>query len=78
MQSVGKFYDYNANILCHRKEHSTKVFSLLFLFRLELYLIEFGYARNEFGNLVSEKFTDLLVGCRGIFDAIVQKRGGKR
>ena len=78
MQSVRKFYDDNAQILCHCKENLAEVFRLRFFSVDELQFVEFGDAVDEFAYLVAEFFAKLLVSHRRIFKNVMQKRGYDR
>ena len=63
MKSVGKFYQYNSDILRHRQEHLSQILCLnLYLVRRHLELCQLCYAVHKKGYLLGE-LRGYLLGC---------------
>ena len=74
MQSVRQFYNYNADIVAHREEHPSQVFSLRFLARFEVELVQLSHAVNKHDYAVTEFVFYLFFRYPRIFYDVVQKR----
>ena len=74
VQTVRQFYQNNADILCHRKEHLSQVFCLLLdLIRRIFQLCQLRDTAYNQGHLRAELLGQLFFGHDGIFDNVVQK-----
>ena len=74
VQTVRQFYQNNADILCHRKEHLSQVFCLLLdLIRRIFQLCQLRDTAYNQGHLRVELLGQLFFGHDGIFDNVVQK-----
>ena len=68
----------DADIAHHRQEHFAKAFGLRLLAILELNLVEFADAVDQFGDNLAESRRYFGLGRRRVFDDIVQNRGHQR
>ena len=74
VQTIRQFYQNNADILCHRKEHLSQVFCLLLdLIRRIFQLCQLRDTAYNQGHLRAELLGQLFFGHDGIFDNVVQK-----
>ena len=78
MQSVGKFYNDNTNIVRHCKKHFAKIFHMSFFRRRDFDFVKFCNAVHERGDVVAEKTAYVVERVFGIFNNVVQKRGANR
>ncbi len=70
MQSVGKFYNQNSDVLRHRDNHLSNGLSLSMV--AKFHLVEFGHTINEHSYFVSEVPGKHVERVRGVFDGVVQ------
>ena len=74
MQTVGQLNDDNSDVLCHGKEHLTKVLSLnLYLILRQRQLGQLCNAINKKRNLRRKLLLDILTRLLGIFDNIMKE-----
>ena len=78
VQAVGQLDDDNADVLGHRHEHLAQVFDLRVFLRLVRDARQLGDALDQLGDLGPEFCGDLVAGNDGVFDHVVQDRGGDR
>src|SRR5450432_1222750 len=68
----------DADVAHHRQEHFAEAFGLRLLAVLELNLVEFADAVDEFGDHLAEYRGYFRLGGRRVFDDVVQYRGNQR
>ena len=78
VHAVGELDHDDADVPHHGEEHLAKALRLRFLAILELDLIEFADAVDEFSDDFAEHRGDLRLGGRGVLDDVVQDRGNQR
>ena len=76
VQPVGQLDEDHPDVLGHGDDHLADVLGLLFLDRAEGHLRQLGDAVDEQGHLVAELLAHRLDGQLGVFDHVVQQRGG--
>ena len=75
VKPVRKFYQNNANIFCHGKQHFSDIFYLLLFAGIERKFVQFGNAVDKLHDVFAELFFYLIYGYGSVFYRIVQKCG---
>ena len=75
MQAVGELEQDHPDVLHHREHHLAEALDLHFAAAVEVQLLEFADAIDQRGDLGAELLGDFILGCRRVFDDIVQKCG---
>ena len=75
VHAVGELDHDDADVAHHREQHLAEALGLRLLAVLELYLVEFADAVDEFGDHRAEQRGDLGLGGRRVFDDVVQDGG---
>ena len=78
MQAVGQLDDDDADVLGHRQEHLAQVLDLRVFLRLVRNARQLRDAFDQLRDLVAELRGDFFAGDDGVFDDVVQQRGGDR
>ncbi len=72
MQAVSQLDQYDADILCHRKEHFPVILRLYFLFCRIGKFAQLCYAIHQYGNFLAEQAGNILIAVHGVLDNVVQ------
>ena len=76
MLAVGQLDQHDAQIARHGHQHLAEVFRLRFLVGRELDAVELGQAVDHLGDLAAEFLGQFVLGRAGVFEHVVQQRGG--
>ena len=78
VQAVGEFDQHDAHVVHHGQNHLADVFGLARFGRHHVQAADFGDAFDEMRDFGAEALVDARDGKLGVFDDVVQQRGGKR
>jgi len=77
VKAVRQLDQNNPDVVRHGEEHLSKILRLAFFLGLEIDLADLGNTVNEVCNLGSEDCLQLLVGCKRIFQGVMQQTGSQ-